>query len=118
MIGLEVTRVNDVRVAQPHGDIDAANATRLSDELADCIRDGADSLVIDLTDTAYLDSAGIDMLFRLAARLGERRCQLLVVIPPSSQLTRLAEIVSLPKAMPIHDTVEDALLACGHEPHA
>lgn len=112
MTGLEVERVNDVPVVRPRQDIDAANATQLRAELTACLDRGAEHLVLDLGATRYLDSAGIDMLFRLSERLRQRRARLLVVIPPSSQLARLAEIVALPSAMPVHETVEDALAAC------
>jgi anti-anti-sigma factor len=68
--------------------------------------------VLDLGEVGYLDSAGIDMLFRLAARLRRRRARMFVAIPPSSPLMRLAEIVGLPRAVEIHASAEDALTAC------
>jgi anti-anti-sigma factor len=108
---LEVERVQGTPVARPTEDVDAANARVLRDELAACLQ-GADKLVLDLGATSYVDSAGIDMLFRLNELLRQRRVTLLLVIPQSSQLTRLAQIVALPSAVAIHETVEDALGAC------
>jgi len=105
---LEFERVDGVPVARPSEDIDAANARVLRDELAACLQ-GADTLVLDLSATRYVDSAGIDMLFRLNELLRQRRATLLLVIPQSSQLTRLAQIVALPSAVVIHETVEQAL---------
>jgi len=49
------------------------------------------------------------MLFRLAELLRQRRATMLLVIPPESNLARLAEIVGLGRAMPVHASVEDAL---------
>jgi anti-anti-sigma factor len=105
---LEVERVQGTPVARPTEDVDAANARVLRDELAACLQ-GADKLVLDLGATSYVDSAGIDMLFRLNELLRQRRVTLLLVIPQSSQLTRLAQIVALPSAVAIHETVEQAL---------
>jgi anti-sigma B factor antagonist len=105
---LEFERVDGVPVARPSEDIDAANARVLRDELAASLQ-GADTLVLDLSATRYVDSAGIDMLFRLNELLRQRRAKLLLVIPQSSQLTRLAQIVALPSAVAIHETVEQAL---------
>ena len=68
--------------------------------------------MVDLSETRYLDSAGIDMLFRLSERLRERRARLLLVIPQASQLARLARIVGLVRAVPSYETVEHALGAC------
>lgn len=108
MTRLRIERVDGVPVAHPQEDIDAANARVVRDELAAGL-DDADRLVLDLGETRYIDSAGIDMLFRLNELLSQRRAALLLVIPESSQLMRLAQIVALPNAMAIHETVEQAL---------
>ncbi len=106
-------RIDGTLVARPRADIDAANARQIRDELAACAGN-AEKLVLDLGDTRYVDSAGIDMLFRLNELLHERRAALVLVIPRSSPLTRLAQIVALPSAMAIHETVEQALGASQH----
>jgi anti-anti-sigma factor len=66
-------------------------------------------LVVDLSETRYLDSAGIDMIFRLSRRMRERRATLRLVISPESELGRLAEIVGIPSAIPVHDDVAQAI---------
>ena len=111
MSALKIERVDGVGIARLDSDIDAANAARIRQELADCFQEGSDRVILDLTDTAYLDSAGIDMLFRLADRLRQRRSTLALVIAEGAQLQRLSRIVGLGRAMPVHDTVEDALRA-------
>jgi anti-anti-sigma factor len=113
MIGLDLERLNKVPVARSRGDIDLANALQLRDELADCLGPDGDVLVLDLTDTAYVDSAGLDMLFRLSERLRQRRARLVLVMPADSQLTRLAKIVGLENAVRIHPTLEEALEDAG-----
>jgi anti-anti-sigma factor len=105
----ESERRDGVPVMRPREDIDAANAAALRERLADSVEDGIDRLIVDLTETRYVDSAGIDMLFRLSELLRQRRATLLLVIPPESNLARLAEIVGLSRAMPVHPTVEAAL---------
>lgn len=112
MIGLDLETRENVPVARARADIDAANARRLGDELTACVGDGGDSLVLDLSETRYVDSAGIDMLFRLGERLRQRRARLLLVIPSDSHLLRLAEIVGLPRTVGVHDSIEHALITC------
>jgi anti-anti-sigma factor len=109
--GLEIERFDGVPVARAHEDIDAANARSVRDELTSCVGSAA-KLVIDLSETRYVDSAGVDMLFRLNELLRQRRVELVIVIPAGSQLRRLAEIVALPDAIAVHETVEQALGAC------
>jgi len=112
MIGLEVEYLDRVPVARYRGDIDAANAAGLHEALIELVGRAADDLVLDLGTTPYLDSAGIDMLFRLHERLQQRRARLHLVIPSSSQLVRVVEIVALPSVIAVHETLEEALAAC------
>ncbi len=109
MSALDIESFDDVPVARPREDIDAATAGRLHAQLAASMSDARDRLVLDLGETGFVDSAGVDMLLRLNERLRQRRSQLLLVIPAGSHLARLAEIVALPSQIPVHETVEDAL---------
>jgi anti-anti-sigma factor len=108
---MRIERVDGVCVARPREDIDAASARRVRDALAESLDDGGDDLVLDLSETRYVDSAGIDMLFRLSEQLRERRARLQLVIPRDSNLTRVAKIVALPSVVPVHETVARALAA-------
>lgn len=111
MSTLDIERVNGVPVARVHEDIDAANAAITQQQLADALGPDASTLVVDLGDIRYLDSAGIDMLLRLGDRLEHRRAKLILVIPDTSQLKRLVTIVGLPDAIAIHPTLLAALQA-------
>jgi anti-anti-sigma factor len=105
----DVSHHDGVPVVRPRDDIDAANAAQLREQLADCVDSSSDRLIVDLGGTRYMDSAGIDMLFRLAELLRQRRTKLLLVIEPESHLARLAEIVGMSRSMPIHASVQQAL---------
>jgi len=90
-------------------DIDAANATIIRRGLDEALGPHASSLVVDLSETRYIDSAGIDMLFRLGDRLEHRRAKLILVIPDISPLKRVALIVGLPDVIAVHPTLPAAL---------
>lgn len=109
MSPLDLERIDHVPIAHVKEDIDATNATTIQQQLADALGPDASSLVIDLSGTRYVDSAGIDMLLRLSDRLDHRRAKLTLVIPDASQLKRLASIVGLPDAIAIHPTLPAAL---------
>jgi anti-anti-sigma factor len=109
MSPLDIDHVDGVPVARVGEDIDAASAIAIQQELSGVLGPDALTLVIDLSETGYIDSAGIDMLLRLSDRLAHRRAKLILVMPDASQLTRLATIVGLPDAIPIDPSVEDAL---------
>ena len=107
----QLVELEGVTVAGLPADVDAANADRLRRELATSVPHGSQDIVVDLRETRYIDSAGMDMLFRLAQRLAERRAVLRVVIPSDSQLRRLAALVGLERGLPVHGTLAGAVAA-------
>jgi anti-sigma B factor antagonist len=109
MSPFELERVDGVPIAHVAGDVDAANAATVQQQLANALGPDASSLVVDLSETRYLDSAGIDMLLRLSDRLDHRRAKIILVIPDGSQLKRLARIVGLSDAIATHPTLAAAL---------
>lgn len=108
---VQLTDLEGVTVAALPTEVDAANAARLREELASAVPHGSRDIVLDLRETRYLDSAGIDMLFRLGQRLTERRAVLRVVLPATSPLRRLAGIVGLERGMTLHPTIAEAVEA-------
>lgn len=112
----EVERHDGVPVVRPREDIDAANSAALREQLADCVDPETHRLILDLSNTRYMDSAGIDMLFSLSELLRQRRTTISVVIPLGSHLARLAEIVGLARAMTVHASLQGALGAPAERP--
>jgi anti-anti-sigma factor len=109
MSRLNIEQIDGVPIARVSEDIDAANATVIQQQLANALGPDALSLIVDLSTTGYVDSAGIDMLLRLSDRLDHRRARLILVIPDTSQLKRLAMIVGLPEAIAIYPSPTEAL---------
>ena len=71
---------DDTPVAFLNGDVDAANAFRVGEELIAAVTNRAAALIVVLSDIRYLDSAGINLLFRLHDQLGTRRQRLGLVL--------------------------------------
>jgi len=109
MSALVIEQIEGVPIAHVNEDIDVANATVIQQRLADALGPDALSLVVDLSATQYVDSAGVDMLLRLSDLLDHRRAKLVLVVPETSQLMRLATIVGLPAAVAIHPSLTDAV---------
>jgi anti-anti-sigma factor len=107
--GLDIERIDGVAIVHLTEDLDAANATIVQAKLAAAL--GADSLrlIVDLSHTRYVDSAGIDMLLRLGDRLASRRAELVLVVPESSPLRRLFAIVGLPDAIDVRAAMDEAI---------
>jgi anti-sigma B factor antagonist len=105
---IAVERRGGMLVAHLGGEIDMTNAGHVRDELLDSVPNEALVLVIDLHECRYLDSAGIEVLFDLARRLGRRRQQLRLVVPPDSPLVRVLELTEVGAAAPIHKKLDSA----------
>ena len=114
----EIEHIDGVPIAHVRQDIDAASVAAIQAQLDGTLGPDAFSLIVDLTHTGYIDSAGIDMLLRLGERLGQRRATLMLVIPEASQLSRLAGLVGLDRALGVHRTPQDALQAAAELPRS
>lgn len=92
------------------GEIDLANADALRARLVDVAeREAPACLVLDLRAVSYLDSAGVELLFRLGA---EVTCALSVAVVPDSVPARVLGIVALGDLCQIHPSVDAALEHC------
>jgi anti-anti-sigma factor len=98
----------DVVIAHVSGEIDLATAPVIGDQLSDAVPNQALGLVIDLTETSYLDSSGISLIFDLAERLRRRQQQLRLVVPEGAPMRRVLRIVDAAGSIPVLATVEDA----------
>jgi anti-anti-sigma factor len=96
-------------VAHLSGEVDITNAAYLREQMLDSMPNDALTLVIDLSECRYLDSAAIELLFDLSRRLGRRRQELRLVLPPSSPLKRVIELTEVSSAAPVHESLDSAL---------
>lgn len=91
------------------GDVDMANAHELRDSLLAAVTNQAPGLVLDLSRTTYLDSAGVHVVFDLARRLAARHQQLRLVVPPDAPVRRVLALTNAAAVAPLHEIVGDAV---------
>ena len=105
-------------VARPLGDVDMAVTPGLRDELLAAVAEhGPGCLVMDLGAVDYIDSSGIELLFRLHGALAGGGTDLIVVAPPGSGAARLLGLVALDDIGEVRASLADALQTCsGSEP--
>ena len=93
------------------GELDIATSPQLGSALADVPQAGATSLVVDLSETTFLDSSGARQLIRSAKHCGDLGVGLQVVCPAGNRPVRLViDLLELHRAVPI---VEQAGLPGG-----
>ena len=93
------------------GEIDASNVADLSQRLLDAVSNRSRALVLDLTETSYIDSSGISLIFDAAARMRNRRQQLRLVVQPRSFVAEVLAAVSMQDSVPIDPVLGEALRA-------
>jgi stage II sporulation protein AA (anti-sigma F factor antagonist) len=96
-------------VAQLADEFELSTANGIRDELLDALTNRDHGLVIDLQEVSFMDSAGINVLFELAERLGARQQRVAVVLPERAVVRRVAELVGLGSTVSVCESVGDAV---------
>ena len=91
-------------VARLTGEVDSSNASSVEESMRE--HSTGRRLVLDLSDLRYLDSAGIAMIDAL-----RRTCDLRLVLPPRSIVTRALTMTGVDQLVPVHDSVAAAVAA-------
>jgi anti-anti-sigma factor len=102
---LEVEQRGTACVVRIRGEVDVSNAHDLSVAIGAAMPSAVPTLVVDLTHTTYLDSAGLQMLFMLAERLRARRQALRLIVPKDSPVRAVIDLTALSTVAPIDSPV-------------
>jgi anti-anti-sigma factor len=101
----------EIPVAAVDGEVDASNVAAVGESLRTLVSNHSTLLIVDLTATTYLDSAGINLMFALGDELRSRQLSLRLVIAAGSPIARMVKITSLDRTHPTYPTLADALSA-------
>jgi anti-anti-sigma factor len=110
LASVSVDQHGDVAVARLAGELDLSNAAAVEDQVTRGLG-GVTSVAVDLAGLSYLDSAGLALLSRLAARIAGPGGALRLIVPPDAVVRRALWISGLTEAIPVDETLEAALAA-------
>jgi anti-sigma B factor antagonist len=110
---LSLETQGDIELARVTGEVDASNVADLSQRLLAAVSNKARGLVLDLSETSYIDSSGISLIFDAAVRLRNRRQELRLVVIPRSFVGEVLAAVSMERSVAIDPALDDALRAIG-----
>ena len=99
----------ETQVARIVGEVDASNASDFANELKQVVPNTAMDLVLDLSETSYIDSSGVHLIFDLADALRQRQQRLLLVVPPDSFVADVLGVVNVSGVTEVAATLSDAL---------
>lgn len=89
-----------VRVA---GEVDISNAQDVEWRIEHAVPNDAVALMLDLSDTRYLDSSGVALLLRLSDRLRSRRIVLRVIVPQDNPIRSVLELTGLGRMLALDE---------------
>ncbi|MGW4488529.1 STAS domain-containing protein [Amycolatopsis sp. NPDC004368] len=101
-------RVGAVRIVRAAGEVDAATTEALHEAAMVGSGDGPTTLVLDLSEVTFLDSAGLTVLVRVERK---QRAQggTLAVVTRNRAVLRVLEITGLDRSLTILSDVDEAL---------
>ena len=99
---------DDVPVVAVSGEVDVYSAPELKESLTKLLHSGAKSIVVDLTDVAFLDSTGLGALVEARAATAEAGGSLPIVCS-HERILKLFTITGLDGVFSIHKSTDEAL---------
>ncbi|SHG09711.1 anti-sigma B factor antagonist [Jatrophihabitans endophyticus] len=107
---LSVSRqsVGGFPVVAVSGEVDVYSAPALKDSLSELLQSGVTSVVVDLSDVAFLDSTGLGALVEARSATTEAGGALPLVCH-QERILKLFAITGLDGVFSIHGTVDDAV---------
>lgn len=105
--GIEVSDRDGCVVVAVRGEVDLATAPALKSRLLDLVTAGVTEIVVDLSNTEFLDSTGLGAVVAAYKRVRAHDGHLKLVAT-SSRVKRVFEITNLDRVVPIVGSVEEA----------
>jgi anti-sigma B factor antagonist len=108
---IDVERASrELAIVDVVGDADLHSAPELRDRLRELLDDGVKRVVVDLSETTFVDSMTLGVLLGSMKRLGTADGSLELVVP-RPDIRRIFEITMLDRVFELHETREQALAA-------
>lgn len=106
--GFRVTKISGMPVVRAPAEIDIANAGQLRAALLESAGQGHATIVVDLSETGFCDTAGLQVLVlghrRATAEGGELR-----LVVQAASLMRLFSLTGVDSVIPIFATLDEAI---------
>jgi anti-anti-sigma factor len=102
-------------VVRIQGELDRSNATEIRRAISARVTNESVGLVLDLSTTTFIDSAGVHALFDIRTRLKDRGQETRLVVPGGAQIGETLRIVGIPPSIGVSESLEGALESLGGE---
>ena len=104
---IAVDEADGRKLVRVGGELDAFGAQSFRERVG--LLRSADRVVVDLSELAFIDSAGLHALFAVARGAKDVGASVAFVVPPASPVRRVIELVLLGEVAPVHESLEAAV---------
>jgi anti-sigma B factor antagonist len=115
--GFEISRVDEVPVVSAPAEIDVTNAGGLREAMRSCLDAGHTTLVVDMSETTFCDSAGVEQLVQANRQAVAAGGEVRLVIGAVSVM-RLLAIVGVDRMLPVFTSLDEAVTETSTETSA
>lgn len=98
----------DFQILSVHGEIDASSSVDLDQAIANCLKDGAKKILIDLSDLTYISSAGLGVFMSYVEEFREKNIRM-VLFGLTSRVAHTFNLLGLAELLQITGTHEEAV---------
>jgi len=106
---ISITDQGGLKILAVSGEVDLSTSPKMRDALLGCILGGA-SVVVDLSQVAYIDSSGVASLVE-AFQNAKSRGQGFILANVGETPLRVLKLARLDRVFIIHEAIEDAVAA-------
>ena len=106
---LSIDRIDGGCVVRLAGELDLYNAPAVREALTAAASDGADRVIVDLSEVEFIDSTALGVLIEARTRLPDGNGFLLA--GPGLETRRALEISGLDRHFAVHESLDDARTA-------
>ena len=106
----QLSQVNGVPVVRAAVEVDATNAQDLRSAIVAALGTGAERLIVDMSETEFCDSTGLNVLVRAHKRLAEAGGELLLVATEPT-LLRIFKVTGMDTMFHLFASLDEALVA-------
>jgi anti-anti-sigma factor len=102
-------------VVEARGELDSQTVPELDVAVNDALsRTGTRRIVLDLTEIVFFGSAGVAFLTQADAQARAHSIELRLVVPPTSRVHRVLDVMGLIRLMALYPTQDEAALIVEH----
>ncbi|HEY1823111.1 MAG TPA: STAS domain-containing protein [Trebonia sp.] len=104
----QAARISPVVVVLPT-EIDVTNSEQVYDQLVAVLAPGVQTVIADMTSTAFCDSSGVHAIMHAYESAAARDVQLRLAVSSNTSVRRVLELIGVGRLMPVHTSLQEAL---------